>query len=148
MHGRILLDSPADNSDTAADACVSGQFNVAPNSSNVAADHRGSLNVRISSNHTDIAADLSVSGQFNVAADNNEIAADSPFQSQIVAYDQQVSHDLLVFTDPHVAAEHGYVALHVPDTDFVSPLSGLCEQKYERSQREDKNERCPASQPA
>ena len=102
---------------------MSGQINVAANSSNVASDHRRSLNVRISTNHTYVAADLSVSGQFSVAADYNEIAADSPFRSQIVAYDQQVSCYLLVFADPHVAAEHGYVSLHVTDTDFVSSLS-------------------------
>ena len=122
-----------------------GQLYVSADNGNIAADHRRTLYVRISADYTDIAANLSVPFQFNVTADNNKIAADLPFQSQVVPDDHQVSYDVLVFTDVHVAAEHGNIALQRSATEFVSPLPGLCEEKYDRPKRDNEHERRPAS---
>ena len=104
---------------------MSGQFNVTSHNSDVAADRRRSLYLCISSDHADVSPDLGVTSQFNVTAYHHKITADPPFQSQVVAYKQQVACDALVFTDPYIAAKHGYIALHRPDSDFAAHLPGL-----------------------
>jgi len=124
---------------------LSGQFNVASQYSNVSADHRGSLDLCISADHANIATDLGVPRQINVTAYNHKVAADPPLQSQVVAYNKQIACNELVFTDPYIAAEHGYIALHGPDSDFAPRLPGLRDQKYKYPKRDDEYERCPAS---
>ena len=104
---------------------MSGQFNVASHNCHIAADYRGSLDLCIPSDHANVSADLCVPFQFYVTADNHKVAADTPFQSQVVTYKQQVARDLLVFTNPYIAAEHGNIALDGPDSDFASHLPGL-----------------------
>ena len=66
-----------------------------------------------------------MTSQVNVTAYYHKITADPSFQSQVVAYKQQVACNLLVFTDPYIAAEHGYIALHRLDSDFATHLPGL-----------------------
>ena len=76
------------------------KVNIAADDSNVSADRRGVLDLRIAADNADVAANTSVPGKFSVAADNDKVSADLPFQGQVVAYDEQVSRDAFVLTDP------------------------------------------------